>query len=327
MIRNLLKRLLGISLAVLFLCCSNPASSSGNGSELLVDTAFVKDRIGKPGWVVVDMRFPDEYAEGHIPGAVSMPGWISRLYADDSKRAETVLPRLEKALGEMGIDNSSHVILYGNVKQTSWNGVMFWVLETLGCNSALTGCTVRYYDGGIESWQAEGGSLEETETAPQPATFKAVAGTNRGVKIDGLMPVVEGEKRAVIVDVRTSGEYEGLDIRSLRGGRIPGAINIDYARNFSAETFHMRPLSELKEIYSGIPADSRVIVHCQTGQRAAYSYLVLRSLGYRDVAIYHDGWRVYGSNLNLPVENETWFDFNKINNSVKAIQDIQDEME
>jgi thiosulfate/3-mercaptopyruvate sulfurtransferase len=258
---------------------------------------------------------------------VLLPGWISRLYADDTKRSETVLPRLETEIGKMGIGNDSHVIIYGAVNRTSWNAVMFWVLETLGCNSSLTDCTVQFYDGGIEGWQAEGGKLELVETIFQAATFKAVPGTFRGVKADELMQVVEGKKKAVIVDVRTAGEYEGTDIRALRGGHIPTAINRDFNNNFDPESFRMLPLSELKAAYGDIAQDTRIITHCQTGQRAAYGYLVLRALGYTDVGIYHDGWRVYGSNLNLPVEDETWFDFNKINTSVKAIQDIQDEME
>ena len=44
------------------------------------------------------------------------------------------------------------------------------------------------------------------------------------------------------------------------------------------------------------------------------------------MAVYHDGWRVYGSYLNLPVENETWFDFTKVNNTVKAVQELQEKM-
>ncbi len=299
----------------------------GKGTDLLVDSEFLKDKIGKAGWVIIDMRFPEEYAEGHIPGAALLPGWISKLYADDTKRSETVLPRLEKEMGAMGIGNDSHVILYGAVSRTSWNAVMFWTLETMGCNSSLTNCTVQSYDGGIEGWQAEGGNVEKMATKVQVKTFQAVPGTHRGVKADELMQVVEGKKEAVIVDVRTAGEYEGTDIRALRGGHMPMAVNIDYARNFNAETFRMLPPSELKPLYKDIPADHRVIVHCQTGQRAAYTYLVLRALGYTNIAIYHDGWRVYGSNMNLPVENETWFDFVKINSTVKAVREIQEEME
>jgi len=321
------RHLLAVTLmAVVFCCYSASAFSVVSGPELLVDTVFLKDKIGKPGWVILDMRFPDEYATGHIPGAVLLPGWISKLYADDTKRSETVLPRIEKDIGAMGIGNESHVILYGAVNRTSWNAVMFWALEAMGCNSSLTRCTVQFYDGGIEGWQKDGGILEQAEPKVQVTTFKASPDTNRGVKADELMQVVEGRKKAVIVDVRTAGEYEGTDVWALRGGHIPAAVNIDYSRNFTPESFRLLPISELKSVYRDIPSGSRVITHCQTGARAAYTYLVLRVLGYEDVAIYHDGWRVYGSNLNFPVENETWFDFNKINRTVKVVKNIEGKM-
>ena len=322
-----LRQLFGAIFAMLI--CQLPMVTVAIADEpgLLVDTAFVRDKLGKPDWVLVDMRFPEEYEEGHIPGAVLLPGWISRLYADDAKRTETVIPMLEQELGAMGIAGDSHVILYGAVNRTSWNAVMFWVLETMGCNSDIAACTVHFYDNGFEGWQADGGEIAKEETPVRKTVFKATAGTRRGVKTDELMEVVQGRKKAVIVDVRTAGEYAGTDIRALRGGHIPTAVNIDYSRNSNPETYRMLPIAQLQEIYKDIPAGSRVITHCQTGQRAAYGYLALRVLGYTDVAIYHDGWRVYGSNLNLPVDNETWFDFHKINTTVKAVQEIREEME
>ncbi|MEW6518683.1 MAG: rhodanese-like domain-containing protein [Thermodesulfobacteriota bacterium] len=313
--------------ALVFLHCLSPAFAVEKGTDLLVDTGFLKDKAGKPGWVLMDMRSPDEYASGHIPGAVLLPGWISKLYADDTKRSATVIPRLEKEIGEMGISNESHVIVYGSVSRTAWNAVMFWLLETMGCNSDLAKCTVHFYDGGIERWLAEGGKTEQAETKVQTASFKAVAGTQRGTNGEEVLQVVEGKKKAVIVDSRTAAEYEGTDVRALRGGHIPQAVNIDYAGNFDSESYRMLPLAELKALYRDIPIDTRVITHCQTGARAAYTYLVLRSLGYQDVTIYHDGWRVYGSNLNFPVESETWFDFSKVNSTVKAVQELQSERE
>jgi thiosulfate/3-mercaptopyruvate sulfurtransferase len=323
----LTKQLPIIIIAAVVFCACAPAFSAERGEDLLVDTAFLQGKVGKPGWVIVDVRTPDEYAEGHVPGAVLLPGWISKLYAEDTKRSETVILRLEEEIGKMGIGNESHVILYGNPSKTSWNGVMFWVLETMGCNSFLTGCTVHFYDGGIERWQSEGGTPEQTEAKPQAALFKAVAGAQRGVKGEDVLAVVEGREKAVIIDTRTVGEYEGTDVRALRGGHIPKAVHIDYARNFDPETYRMRPLPELQSLYQDIPKDARVITHCQTGQRAAYTYLVLRALGYQKAAIYHDGWRVYGSNLNLPAESETWFDFTKVNTMMKTVQELQEKME
>lgn len=75
-------------------------------------------------------------------------------------------------------------------------------------------------------------------------------------------------------------------MRALRGGHIPQAVNRDYAKSFDAESYRMLPPAELQAVYKEIPSGSRIITHCQTGQRAAYTSLVLRALGYKDVAIY-----------------------------------------
>jgi thiosulfate/3-mercaptopyruvate sulfurtransferase len=310
----------------LCILCSSMAFSSEKASELIVGTAFLNDKIGKPGWVIMDVRFTDEYAEGHIPGAVLLPEWISKLYVDDTKRFPTVIPRLEKAIGEMGIGNESHVIVYGYPHKKSWDAVMFWILEAMGCNSALSECTVHFYDGGIERWQAEGGNPERAESKVEATTFKAAPGARRGANVDEVKQAVDGKEKTVIVDARTTAEYEGTDVRALRGGHIPKAVNIDYSKNFDPQSYRMRPLSELKSMYRDIPYNSRVITYCQSGHRASYAYLVLRALGYNDVAIFHDGWRAYGSNLNLPAENETWFDFTTVNKTVKAVQELEAKM-
>ncbi len=319
-----------VTAAVIFfsLCmlCSSMAFSAEKASELIVDTGFLSDKIGKPGWVIMDVRHSDEYAEGHIPGAVLLPGWISKLYVDDTKRFPTVVSRLEKAIGEMGIGNESHVIVYGYPHKKSWDAVMFWMLEAMGCNSELSKCTVHYYDGGIERWQAEGGKPERAESKVKATTFKAVRGSRRGANADEVKQIVDGRKKAVIVDVRTTAEYEGTDVRALRGGHIPGAVNIDYFENFDPKSYRILSLSDLKSIYRDIPYNSRVITHCQSGHRASYAYLVLRALGYKNVAIFHDGWRVYGSNVNLPVENETWFDFTRVNSTMKSVQELESRM-
>jgi thiosulfate/3-mercaptopyruvate sulfurtransferase len=281
------------------------------------------EKIGKPGWVLVDVRFAEDFGKGHIPGAAGLPAWVSKMFADDTKRQATVIPRIEQTLGEMGIGNDSHVIVYGAPANVHWNAVLFWILEAGGCNSSRRNGTVQYYDGGVERWQAEGGTLDRQSPLAKPAKFKAVAGVKRGAKIDEILRIVAGKSKAIILDVRMPGEYDGTDVRSLRGGHIPRAINIDFMKNVDLATFRMLPLDQLGDLYRAVPKARRVITHCQTGSRAAYTYLVLRALGYQDVAIYHDGWRVYGSDLKLPVENETWYDFNKINTAIKTVSKLE----
>ena len=295
------------------------------GNDLVVDTAFLKDKIGKPGWVLVDMRSTEDYSQGHIPGAVGVPAWVSKAFADDTKRQASSIPRMERTLSEMGIGNDSHVIVYGDPRNTHWNAVAFWALELFGCNSTSMKCTVGYFDGGVDGWKADGGTLDQAVPAVKPAKFKATESKRRATA-DEVVRISQGKSKAVIIDVRTPGEYAGTDVRSLRGGHIPRAVNIDYAKNFDPATFRMLPLDQLQSIYKDVPKNSRVIVHCQTGQRGSYTYLVLRALGYQNVANYDDGWRVYGSDLKLPVEDETWYDFNKVNGAVKAVKEMQEKM-
>jgi thiosulfate/3-mercaptopyruvate sulfurtransferase len=318
-----LKRVFLVMAAVAVVLCGQAFAVE---SGLVVDTAYVKDKIGKTGWVVVDMRASEDYSQGHIPGAVGLPSWVSKAFADDTKRQASSLARMEQTLGEMGIGNDSHVIVYGEPKHTSWNAVMFWALELFGCNSSLKKCTVRYYDGGVDGWKADSGTLDQAAPEVKAAVFKASEGTKRAAKADEMVRIAERGTKAVIIDARTANEYRGLDVRSLRGGHIPRAMNIDYAKNFDPVTFRMLPLDQLQGVYKDIPKNARVVVHCQTGQRASYTYLVLRALGYQNVANYHDGWRVYGSDLKLPVEDETWYDFNKVNGAVKAVKEMQEKM-
>jgi len=270
--------------------------------NVIVDSDFVKDRIGQSGWVIVDVSFPEAYGKGHIPGAVGLPGWVSKLFAEDKKRHATVHARLEQLFGEMGIGSDSHIIVYGDPANVGWNAVLFWILEAAGCNSSQMKSTVQYYDGGVNRWQADGGTLDQELPTVKPTKFKAAAGVTRGVKSEEILSIVEGKSKAVVLDARTPGEYNGTDVRALRGGHIPQAINIDFMKNFDPATFNMKPFEQLQDLYKSVPKDRRVITYCQTGARASYSYLVLRALGYEDVAIYHDGWRVYGSDLHLPVE-------------------------
>jgi len=319
-----MNRYLGIFVVIFACLCGHTLAASGS-TDLIVDTKFVMDKIGKPGWVLLDTRAAEDFGKGHIPDAAGVPAWVSKAFAADTKRQASSLARMEKTLGEMGIGDDSNIIVYGDPKHASWNAVMFWALELFGCNSNLKKCTVQYYDGGVDRWKAEGGMLDQKETKPKPTTFKAVAGANRGVKGDEILQIVNS-KKATIIDVRTPNEYAGLDVRALRGGHIPRAINIEFAKNFDSETFRMLPLDQLQSIYNNIPKSSQVIVYCQTGQRASYTYLVLRALGYMDVANYHDSWRVYGSDLGLPVEDETWYDFNKVNTTIKAVKEIQEKV-
>ena len=67
------KRLLPFVLSLMLLSsCGAPGSSSSGYRQISMDKA-VKMMKDEKNYIILDVRRPDEYAEGHIPGAINVP--------------------------------------------------------------------------------------------------------------------------------------------------------------------------------------------------------------------------------------------------------------
>ena len=68
-----IKRLLPFVLSLMLLTsCTTPGSSSSGYRQISMDEA-VKMMKDEKNYIILDVRRPDEYAEGHIPGAINVP--------------------------------------------------------------------------------------------------------------------------------------------------------------------------------------------------------------------------------------------------------------
>ena len=68
-----IKRLLPFVLSLMFLSsCGDPGSSSLGYRQISMDEA-IKMMKDEKNYIILDVRRPDEYAEGHIPGAINVP--------------------------------------------------------------------------------------------------------------------------------------------------------------------------------------------------------------------------------------------------------------
>ena len=68
-----IKRLLPFVLSLMLLSsCGNAGSSSSGYRQISMDEA-VKMMRDEKDYIILDVRRPDEYAEGHIPGAINVP--------------------------------------------------------------------------------------------------------------------------------------------------------------------------------------------------------------------------------------------------------------
>ena len=86
------------------------------------------------------------------------------------------------------------------------------------------------------------------------------AGAGVDISVDEALRLWQN-KEAIIIDVRTPGEY--------RDGHIPGVVNI--------------PLDELEKRIGEIPKDKKVVLICRTGSRSAQGTRLLRSKGFNNV--------------------------------------------
>ena len=58
--------------AILVSSCGAPGSSSSGYRQISMDEA-VKMMRDEKNYIILDVRRPDEFAEGHIPGAINVP--------------------------------------------------------------------------------------------------------------------------------------------------------------------------------------------------------------------------------------------------------------
>ena len=68
-----IKRLLPLLLSsMLLIGCSAPANAKGSYRQIDMDEAVRMMKTEK-NYIILDVRRPDEFAEGHIPGAINVP--------------------------------------------------------------------------------------------------------------------------------------------------------------------------------------------------------------------------------------------------------------
>lgn len=266
--------------------------------QLLVSAAELQQLLqGDAGKrpLLLDLRPPDAYAAGHIPGAIHVDLWGVSLIDTDPAPLEAFMWMVEHVLAIHGVDADRPVIVYDD--QSGIRAARaFWFLEYFGHPS------VRMLDGGFGAWTRHSLPVtREAGPAPQSSwTGKREAGTLatwRDVR------VALDRKDAVLLDTRTDGEYCGTTVRAKRGGAIPGARHIEWTRNLTPEG-EFKPAAELKSMYeqAGVTPDKEVITYCQGGYRAAHSYLALRLLGYPRARTYIGSWKEWGDREDLPLE-------------------------
>lgn len=273
--------------------------------EVLVSTDWVADNLNNSSIRLIESNEDILlYNTGHIRGAVKID-WHADLN-DPLTRDYIDRASFEKLMQQNGISNDTTVVFYGD-KNNWWATYAFWVFQLFGHTNA------KVIDGGRAKWVAEG--REMTREIPSYPATNYVAQERNDAPIrayrDEVLEHIKAHKP--LVDVRSNKEYTGELLHmpdypqegALRGGHIPGAKNVPWARAANADgTF--KNADELRAIYEGeigLKSSDDVVAYCRIGERSSHTWFVLTYLlGYDSVRNYDGSWTEWGNAVRLPIE-------------------------
>ena len=308
------------------------AKAAVAASPIIVDSSYVAEAIARNA-VIWDVRPTDAYAREHIAGAINI-GDAAKVLRDENTEDFIATDRIESILGAAGLDPKRETIVYGS--RGTWNPYLaLYTLQYFG------GSNVRVYHDGIDDWVAAGRAISGEASQLPPVALKLEINPTVAVTTKEMVGRLNNPS-VQIVDARTQQEFRGEDIRAIRGGHIPGAINIPYEQNWidpetpaklarkqiaSNAGMSLKPAGDLKRLYARLDPSKETIVYCQSGARASETAGVLQHLGFTEVKVYDSSWLGYGNTLEAPANNVTFFNVGLLTQRLSTLQERVNQLE
>jgi thiosulfate/3-mercaptopyruvate sulfurtransferase len=274
--------------------------------EVLVSTEWVAEHLNDPSIRLIESNEDTLlYASGHIPGAVHVD-WTQDLN-DQVKRDYITRPGFDALMSRIGVTPQTTVVFYGD-KNNWWACYALWVFHLFGHTSA------KVMDGGRLKWEKENRPLTRDVPKYPATTYQAPEredGVDRAFRDEVLAHMKAGGQ---LVDVRSPDEYSGKRLHmpdypnegALRGGHIPGAKSVPWARAINPDDGSFKTADELKGIYlqeQKLDPHKEVIAYCRIGERSSHTWFVLKYLlGFDKVRNYDGSWTEWGNLVGMPIE-------------------------
>ena len=248
--------------------------------------------------IIVDLCKAKQYTQAHIPEARFVN------YGDIVKIDKPVMGLLpdddvfSTLLSDMGITKKSLIVAYDD-EGGGCAARFVWTLHVFGHETAVV------LNGGLHSWANEGHELSNTVPEPAIASNYKIKKTHHHTATRAFIQTHLDDDNVVFLDARSLAEFNGEKKFADKAGRIPGAIHYEWTQSMDQSNNRRRLDADiiqhqLDEL--GIDKDKEVICYCQSHHRSAYSWLVLKSLGYDNVLGYPGSWSEWGNHPDSAVE-------------------------
>ena len=248
---------------------------------IVCDIDILRTLIRKKAARVVDVRKEEEYKQGHIPTAVSMP--LAQVLSKDSEGIVDILESI-------GVSDKLPVIVYDDTFGALAARVA-WTFQYVGhTNTSLLEVT-------FSRWKDSGLEIEnQINTYPKTTHYLNI---NQEIHADvSYVENTRGNTNMILVDSR-----ERLNFLT---EHIPGAKNIPYTMLGSNGNILRKP-DEIKRFIEnrGLSSESEFITYCgSVGTLSGLAYYALKLAGIKNVKLYAKSFREWKS-LGKPKEEFT----------------------
>jgi thiosulfate/3-mercaptopyruvate sulfurtransferase len=201
-------------------------------------------------------------------------------------------------LGSLGFQNNMQAVVYDR-NGANYCGRLWWMLKWLGHDA------VAVLDGGLQAWQASGGTVASGPAKPfstKTSAFDLKPALREWVSTAELASQV-GHANLTLIDARGAARYRGeMEPIDPVAGHIPGALNRPFTDNLTPEGFFKSPdvlRAEFEALLAGrLP--STVVHHCGSGVSTVPNILAMELAGLGTTRIYPGSWSEWCNTPGLP---------------------------
>ena len=274
--------------------------------EVLVSTDWVEQHLNDPTVRIIESNEDTLlYSSGHVPGAVHVD-WTSDLN-DQIRRDYITREGFEALMSRSGATPDTTIVFYGD-KNNWWACYAFWVFQLFGHTNA------KVMDGGRLKWEKEKKPTSRDVPSYAKSTYKSKDRDDRPHRAYRDEVLAHLKAQGQLVDVRSPEEYAGTRLHmpdypnegAVRGGHIPGAKSVPWARAINPDDGTFKTSQELKKLYledQKLSTDKETIAYCRIGERSSHTWFALKYLlGFNKIRNYDGSWTEWGNIVNVPIE-------------------------